>query len=235
MKNRFYGDVNDYIKYGILDILSEKYQSIGINWYLTDDGHGKAGDGNRVHYIDKVKEWRAFNPRIFNALKTRLECNQRNISYCCTDKVFDFNCEFTELMPDNAAKTEYEILRHGWHERAKHALRKCDLIFFDPDIGVVDHLPKSAAKKSEYCLTKEIEEYDWCDWLIVIFPKHAQRYATLKSNPIVRSAEKKDKKVMVFLFGGMALIYISKEIQAKMMSRVFKEWDTKIDTKILIP
>jgi hypothetical protein len=33
----------------------------------------------------------------------------------------------------------------------------------------------------------------------------------------------------------MALIYISKEIQAKMMSRVFKEWDTKIDTKILIP
>jgi hypothetical protein len=64
---------------------------------------------------------------------------------------------------------------------------------------------------------------------------HLKRYPILKTNPIVRSAEQHEKKVMVFLYGGMALIYISKEIQAKMMSRVFKEWDTKIDTKILIP
>lgn len=46
MKNRFYGDVNDYIKYGMLDVLSKKYDSIGINWYLTDDRYGKIGDGN---------------------------------------------------------------------------------------------------------------------------------------------------------------------------------------------
>jgi hypothetical protein len=36
MKNRFYGDKTDYIKYGLLDILTQEYDKVGINWYLTD-------------------------------------------------------------------------------------------------------------------------------------------------------------------------------------------------------
>jgi len=235
MKNRFYGDVNDYIKYGILDILAKKYRSIGINWYLTDDQHGKKGDGNIDRHITKEEDWKDFNSIIYGKLKTRLQKGQRDIKYCRIDKVFDFNHEFNEQLPDNTRRDDYEALRNGWHTRAKAHLSECDLVFFDPDIGVIDQLSKSVVKNSEYCLTKEIADYDWCDWLVVIFPKHAKRYPTLKANPIVIKAEQLGKKVMVFIYGGMSLLYISKTLQAEILSQVFNEWDTKIATKILIP
>lgn len=208
MKNRFYGDVNDYIKYGILDIFSKKYKSIGINWYLTDDRHGKNGDGNIDCHLKNEKAWRGFNERIFDKLKPRLQLDQRNIRYCLEDNVFNFKDEFIEQLPDNAPRRDYPVLRNGWHARAKTHLSECDLVFFDPDIGVIDQFSKSVIKNSEYCLAKEIADYDWCDWLVVVFPKHAKRYPTLKANPIVITAEQQHKKVMVFIYGGMTLLYI---------------------------
>jgi len=235
MKNRFYGDVNDYIKYGILDILAKEYKSIGINWYLTDDQHGGKGDGKIDLHITKEKDWRGYNPKIYDKLKNRLQLDQRNIKYCGEDKVFNFKHEFVEQLPDNALRSDYANLRNEWHARARRHLSKCDLVFFDPDIGVIDQLSKSVEKNSEYCLAKEIVDYDWCDWLVVVFPKHAKRYSTLKANPIVIRAEQQAKKVMVFLYGGMALLYISTILKVEILSRVFEEWDTKIKTKILVP
>ena len=235
MKNRFYGDVNDYIKYGILDILSKKYKSIGINWCLTDDRHGKNGDGNIDRHITNEEEWKNFNPKIYFNLRKRLQIDQRNIKYCKEDELFDFKYEFIEQLPDNAQRNDYEALRDTWHTRAKAQLAKCDLVFFDPDIGVIGQLSKNVVKNSEYCLAKEIADYDWCDWLVVVFPKHAKRYPTLKANPIVIRAEQQHKKIMVFIYGGMTLLYISKILQVDILSQVFKEWDTKIETKILVP
>jgi len=235
MKNRFYGDVNDYIKYGILDILANRYNAIGINWYLTDDQHRNQKHGNIMRHIDDEKKWKGHNPRIFALLKQRITNQQRNIMYCRQDNVFNFKYEFREQLPDNAFQNDYETLRDEWHARAIGHLNKCDLVFFDPDIGVINQLSKGVIKNSEYCLVREIEDYDWCDWLIVVFPKHAKRYPTLKTNPIVIRAEQQHKKVMVFIYGGMALLYISSTIQVEILSRVFEEWDTKIDTKILVP
>jgi len=235
MKNRFYGDVNDYIKYGILDILSNYYNAIGINWYLTDDRHGKEGDGKIDLHITKEEKWKDFNPTIYYKLKDRLDLNQRNITYCRKDNVFDFKHEFIEQLPDNARRCDYEVLRNRWHTRAKSHLSECDLVFFDPDIGVIDKLSKGVVKDSEYCLAKEIADYDWCDWLVVIFLKHAKRYPTLKANPTVIRAEQLGKKVMVFVYGGMALLFIAPTVKAKILSQVFKVWDTKVETKILVP
>lgn len=237
MKNRFYGDVNDYIKYGILDILSEDYKAIGINWYLTDDRHGNQNHGNVMRHIEKEEKWKDYNPRIFSLLKKRVqaEADERKIKYCKEDKVFDFKYEFCDQLPDNVAQKEYKSLRNRWHSRAITCLRGCDLVFFDPDIGVIDQLSKGVVKDSEYCLVQEIEDYDWCDWLIVQFPRRSKRFPALRDNPIVKSTEYQKKKVMVFLYGAMALLYISKTLQAKILSRVFEEWDTKIQTKILIP
>jgi len=84
MKNRFYGDKKDYIKYGLLDVLSLQYSSIGINWYLTDDRHGNQAHGNDIRYLED-DNWTHYNPRIFSLLKNRVDNNQRNITHCMTD------------------------------------------------------------------------------------------------------------------------------------------------------
>ncbi len=55
MKHRFYGDKKDYIKYGLLNVLSSRYSAIGINWYLTPDHHGNQNHGNDTQYLDDEK------------------------------------------------------------------------------------------------------------------------------------------------------------------------------------
>jgi hypothetical protein len=233
MKNRFYGDVNDYIKYGILDIFSKCYR-IGINWYLTDDKHGNQTHGNILRHIAKEKEWRIYNPKIFDALKKRRDAHDLNVKYCREDDLFNFQYEFLELLPDNAARNEYDRLRSKWHAKAIEELRDCDLVFFDPDNGVIKQLSKGVIKDSEYCLVTEIGDYDWCDWLIVIFPGHAKRYHALRTNPITEIAMQRNRKAMAFMYGAMTLLYISNSIQSEILRRIFEVWDTRIDTRILV-
>jgi hypothetical protein len=235
MKNRFYGDINDYIKYGILDILSKKYTSIGINWYLTDDQHGNPKHGNDIRYLNKRDKWGICNPRILPLLEQRVIANQRNIAFCKTDGVINFQAEHADKLPDNAPRSIYQNERRVWHSNALKTLNDCDLVFFDPDIGIKSRLASDPVRASEYCELNEITDYNWCDWLIVLFLGRLRRFKQLRKNPIVISAAQNGKKVMVFLYGGMALLYISDAIQARILSQVFEEWDTKVETKILVP
>jgi hypothetical protein len=86
MKNRFFGDKKDYIKYGLLNILSTDYRAIGINWYLTDDHHGNQNYGHDLNYLND-ENWQRRDPRIFELLKERVENGQRNVNYCRLDRV----------------------------------------------------------------------------------------------------------------------------------------------------
>lgn len=202
---------------------------------MTDDNHGNQNHGNKTDYLDDTKKWKNFNPRIFNLLAQRIKAQQRSIAYCRQDNLVVFKSEFTDQLPDNISLQTYKKSRDDWHNRAKGNLKGCDLIFLDPDIGVKDGLSKDVVKDSEYCLVNEIEDYQWCDWLIVQFLARKKRYQALMTNPIVIRAEKQRKKVMVFIYGGMALLYISKTLNAEILSHVFKDWDTKVDTKVLVP
>jgi len=163
MKNRFYGDKKDYFKYGLLNILSSRYDSIGINWYLTDDNHGHPGHGNDTGYLDQ-DNWRHYNPQIFDKLKRRVFSRQRNIKYCRIDNlVSNLKYEAIEKLPDNANDREYERRRKEWHSRALDDLAKTDIIFFDPDKGVRENLFPGPIHGSERAMASEIYDYNWCD------------------------------------------------------------------------
>jgi hypothetical protein len=60
MKNQYFGDKNDYRKYGLLRILADAGRlSIGICWMLTqDDGRT---DGQFISYLREPRKWRAFD------------------------------------------------------------------------------------------------------------------------------------------------------------------------------
>jgi hypothetical protein len=234
MKNRFYGDKKDYFKYGLLDVLSYRYNSVGINWYLTDDGHGHRGHGNEIGYLSN-ENWRHYNQEIYDKLKNRVENRKRNVKYCKIDKLIaNFKYEFKEQMPDNANQNEYHGLRSGWHSKALGNLNKCDLIFFDPDIGIRQKLYNNPIQGSEHASIAEINQYTWCDWLIIQFLQPRNRHDQLLLNPVTISAKAKKKKIIAFIAGPVAFLYVTKRIDLELMRRVFEKWDTKISTQILI-
>ncbi len=67
MKHKYFGDINDCRKYGLLRILAGGGKlKIGVCWMLTPDD-GKR-DGGFVGYLDQPDKWQGYDPELFDCL-----------------------------------------------------------------------------------------------------------------------------------------------------------------------
>ena len=128
MKNQYFGDINDYKKYGILRLLSDKGRAkIGVCWMLTGDG--RRTDGMRVGYLHKSERWRSFDTPLFDALKNAVvERERRDVSYVQRKNLIPRATYYSRRLTDGNREeffTEFEKVSDG-----------LDLIFFDPDNGM---------------------------------------------------------------------------------------------------
>ena len=233
MKDRFYGDKKDYIKYGLLNVLSSQYKTIGINWYLTDDEHGNQQHGKDVRYLED-RNWGHYAPEIFSKLKHRVNNDQRAVRFCRLDGVVKVQHEFMEKLPANAEQREYQKLREVWHAKAIGTLTGCDLVFLDPDIGVTEQLRPGPIRASEYASKSEIYDYEWCDLLVIQFLQPRGRFDQLRANPIKSYAERLNKKVIAFIALSLAFLYVTDKVDISLLRQVFERWDTKISPQILL-
>jgi len=72
VKHQYFGDINDYRKYGLLRLLAkESGLRLGICWMLTpDDGRT---DGGKISYLADPERWRNLDPELFDRLGAALE------------------------------------------------------------------------------------------------------------------------------------------------------------------
>jgi len=134
MKNQYVGDINDYRKYDLLQLLSnELMEKILIVWMLTPNDNGN--DGKKIKYLNNAKKWEKYNKILFEGLKTIVneERNIKNVQklpcFNNSDK-FEFYSDYIE--DDNKKREEYF---NNAIEKAKTA----KIIFFDPDNGIAPH------------------------------------------------------------------------------------------------
>jgi len=76
MKNQYFGDVNDYQKYGLLRILSG-YGTLktGVCWMLT--ANDERSDGEFVNYLDSPLKWRGFDPELYDSLSRAVKIDKK--------------------------------------------------------------------------------------------------------------------------------------------------------------
>ncbi|MGO9614360.1 MAG: hypothetical protein ACLPX5_15190 [Dissulfurispiraceae bacterium] len=175
-----------------------------------------------------------YDPEVFSLLQNRVVNNERNVSYCRKDRVVEIKHEFMEELPDIANQQDYLRLREGWHTRAIDTLARCDLVFLDPDTGVIEQLPHGSVRASEYSSRSEICDYDWCDLLVIQFFRPMRRFEQLRNNPLTAHAERLDKRVIAFIASSLALLYVTDKVDVMLLHSVFKRWDTKISPQILV-
>ena len=66
MKHQYFGDVNDYRKYGLLENATTIWPSSGR---LVDaDRNDDRSDGRFIDYLKNPKRWRHFDPTVYDAL-----------------------------------------------------------------------------------------------------------------------------------------------------------------------
>ena len=80
MKDQYFGDINDYRKYGLLRIIIRASQlPVIVAWMLTpDDG---STDGKFTAYLDHSDRWSRYDPELFQALtRMKLSESKRQVS-----------------------------------------------------------------------------------------------------------------------------------------------------------
>ena len=156
MQNSYAGDAGDFGKIGLLRSLSSNNLKVGVNWYLVfDEVHN--GDGKHTGYLCNPK-FVSCDDELLGKLGCMVYGNQRSISAMeSMNLIANVVYYDEELLPP---QTGGGTFRHQWHENALKKLEDTDIVFLDPDNGL---LPKSVAQDSrksiKYVFKEEIIDY----------------------------------------------------------------------------
>ena len=151
MKDQYFGDVGDYGKYGLLRFLAKAGSKIGVHWYLTPaDG---TADGKFISYLNDAK-MEPYDPALFQALKRIVwEEGTRNVAYF-GEKGFIPNATYYEAL----VPTNINGMREAWHRRALAMFADRELIFMDPDNGLLKKGSRRSYKQ-KYCFSTEVADF----------------------------------------------------------------------------
>jgi hypothetical protein len=151
VKNQYYGDINDYRKYGILRSFALVGPlSIGICWMLTpDDGRG---DGSKTAYLQNPVRWRQYDPPLFDQLVNDvLTRRQRDVTCAERSQLVPGATYHGITIPDD------KQARSAILAEALERLFTCELVFFDPDNGIeVASVACGAKNSSKYVYWQEL-------------------------------------------------------------------------------
>jgi len=153
MKNQYFGDVNDYQKYGLLRILSG-YGTLktGVCWMLT--ANDERSDGEFVSYLDSPLKWREFDPGLYESLSRAVKIDKkRQVDQAEIKGILPNTIFFKKLLEDDA------IQRQDYFYKTLRYFEGVDLIFFDPDNGLEIKSSKRGRKNScKFLYWEEVED-----------------------------------------------------------------------------
>ena len=142
MKNQYFGDVNDYRKYGLLRILTDNGKlNTGICWMLTPDDSRR--DGKFIQYLDQPEKWRKYDPDLFDYLESCLKVDKtRNVNRLSNTSILPSTKYYTDILYDDI----YE--QNIYFSEMLGRFKDMDLIFVDPDNGMEIKSKKRGQKDS---------------------------------------------------------------------------------------
>lgn len=164
MKRQYFGDVNDYLTYGVLRcVLRAGGFKLLVVWMLTDDE--PKGSGQRRQYLAQPEKWQVFDPELFQAL--------RDMTARATEEGLTL-FEHSGLL----GKTRFFSLpvpvdvgaRKVWFQRLQAAAHGSDMVFLDPDNGLeIPSVPWGRRGFERYLFWHEVEAL-WSQGLsLVVF------------------------------------------------------------------
>lgn len=152
MKNQYFGDINDYKKYGLLRLLGGYGQiKTAVCWVLTEDDNRT--DGSKTKYLEQPEKWQNYDPIVYEYLREQvLDKGIRDVSYIEQDGIIP-NCRFYRELIHDAVESREDFFS-GFLEFAKGA----DLVFFDPDNGIeIKSIPRGRKSSSKYVYWDEVK------------------------------------------------------------------------------
>jgi len=151
VKDQYFGDINDYRKYGLLRCFVEAGFAPGVCWMLTPDG--ASNDGQKTGYLQQPGRWRGFDPELFDFLATCVMNGARAVRHIEHSALLSKTRYYSDLLGDGAASRATHMTS------ALRSLSPSDLLFFDPDNGLeVKSVPYGSRGSSKYIYWDEVQQ-----------------------------------------------------------------------------
>jgi hypothetical protein len=152
VKNQYFGDVNDLVKYGLLRSLVDGNRIRGVVcWMLTLDD--ERTDGQDVAYLQQPKRYRALDPVLFDALQRAVLAGQRDVAVAHESELVPGAVYFDEILYDSNGE------RTAYFDRLWRVAAQRELVFFDPDNGFeVASVGRGSRGSSRYVFLDEIAD-----------------------------------------------------------------------------
>lgn len=164
MKNQYFGDINDYRKYGLIrSILSAGKFRMLIAWMLTpDDG---STDGRFTNY-DVL---RGHDGELYEGIQNLLKGNARKVSLLEQTNLLPGATYYSRDMTDDIKD------RLSWAQELILRSHNSDLVFLDPDNGIeVKSKPYGRKNSSKYLYWRELIEL-WAKGKSILIYQHFRR------------------------------------------------------------
>ena len=154
MQDRFVGDIGDFGKYGLLRALTgihpalppKERLSLGVVWYRNKVTNGGVNEGQSVGYLfdpQSAPFYRDLDPDLFACLK-KIVCGRRNVDEIESSKILGENEDAVTFHGDFVPKGHPE--REEWFNSALDHIEGKDVVFLDPDTGIIPKFPKDCRK-----------------------------------------------------------------------------------------
>ena len=173
MQNRYVGDIGDFGKLGMLREISKTGLSIGVNWYLTPDEEHN-GDGRHIRYL-KDDRYRPCDELVWETLGRIVDSGQRHVSSLEKSGILRATYYSKELSFKYKGKSERVTHRERWHAAALSRIGECDVIFVDPDNGLLVPSADGTMKSNKYVAHQELADYYKCGASVIYYQHKARR------------------------------------------------------------
>ncbi|MCH8529597.1 MAG: hypothetical protein LAT80_14780 [Balneolaceae bacterium] len=166
MKNQYFGDINDYRKYGLLRALTSTTElNCLVAWMLTpDDG---SSDGKFIKYLNEPHRWQHHDPELYQGLRALMaKADQRAVHLIENSNLLPNTRFHSRTVPENSHS------RKVWLDDLIHHTRDTDLVFLDPDNGMeVKSKPYGRKHSSKFAYWHEIERI-WAEGKSLLIYQH---------------------------------------------------------------
>lgn len=155
MQDRYAGDVGDFVKLGLLRAIS-KERRLGVAWYrFPDEDHN--ADGRHIGYLDHPEQYAGLDIDLFDHLRrvTRRERSIKSLIPALGQIASSDEPVATTVLPARFRRR----WRQEWFGRVVDDLASCDIVFADPDNGIVDDADrrKGSAKFGKQMPLEEVK------------------------------------------------------------------------------
>jgi|GEM_PF-6860220 hypothetical protein len=117
MKHQYFGDVNDYVKYGLLRYFAGAGFRLGICWMLTPGD--QRSDGRKIKYLSRPETWGHCDPDLFALLSHEVpRAHGRHFRHIETKGMIPNALFFGDIVPLKATNVLF-LLAHRASDRPR--------------------------------------------------------------------------------------------------------------------